>query len=71
MFETRHVRIKNFLLDIENEWRKYYINNITKSFYTPSISWSYISENINVTMDTVLENPGLPWNYSHLYYLFL
>lgn len=66
MFETRHLRIKNFLLDIENEWRKYYINNITKSFYTPSISWSYISENINVTMDTVLENPGLPWNYSHL-----
>ena len=66
MFETRHKRIKNFLIKIEKEWCDYYINNIKEFFYFSSISWSYISENRNVTMETVLENPFLPWNYSHL-----
>ena len=63
---TRKKRIELFSKLIEKEWSEYFINNIIQNFYWVSISFHNLSENINVTWDTVLQNPQIPWKYNSL-----
>jgi len=59
---TRKERTEIFNDNINIVWKKYYLKFI-KDNIDEDWDWGCISENLNITIESILENPDKPWDW--------
>ena len=61
MSKTINGRLKNLDKYIQSKWGEHYWNFLMK--YEDKLSWDYISQHPNITMEMIENNPDKPWNW--------
>ena len=62
MSKTIKGRLKNLDKYIQSKWEEHYWNFLMK--YENKLSWDYISQNPNITMEIIVNSPEKPWNWN-------
>ena len=64
MSKTIKGRLKNLDKYIQSKWEEHYWNFLMK--YEDKLSWDYISNNKNITMQIIENNPKKPWGWYYI-----
>ena len=61
MSKTTKGRLNNLDKYIQSKWEEHYWNFLMK--YEDKLNWYNISQNPNITMEIIENNPDKPWNW--------
>ena len=63
---TRKKRTQNYRRHIQKEWFEYFWDSVYFYFKIDSISFSNLSANPNITLETILKYPQYNWKYEDI-----
>ena len=64
MSKTTKKRREELNKYIEKKWEEYYWNFLMK--YEDKLNWSGLSQNLNITMEIIENNPDKNWDWSYV-----
>jgi len=63
---TRKKLTQDYRVEIEKKWLEYFWHTVHNYFKIDSISFSNLSSNPNITLDTILKNTQYNWSYDDI-----